>query len=300
MPDTSPTIRLPTLSELGQELQRICSAGDIKSLRARLASMVNAPDKTGLDILTDLECKNLLVATAEFAENTDGTPKIQRKVAARMLRVLIDNGAIRFIGAKELVATVVRTSNTEALADLMSKGVELKEMSRLCCVNAAQAADPEVLAMLVGAGVDLNAADTHGNAVIHLIASGTVSFNIPKRQQNRAARVKLMRQKLSNLRDAGVDIDLQDKLGATALLRAIASSNLDLARALVDIGADVERPMRHGVNAIHLAVASCPRDFVDHLFAGRQHLPTLRTLRLTKLQPDTRSLIDLHTKTTPT
>ena len=60
---------------------------------------------------------------------------------------------------------------------------------------------------------------------------------------------------VSYLLDIGVDVNVRDARGSTALMRAATRSDPELIRRLIDLGADLDLKNDNGNTALDIAVA---------------------------------------------
>jgi len=107
----------------------------------------------------------------------------------------------------------------------------------------------EIIRLLLAAGADPNAAFNHRHGrPLHYAADGGAGCN--EQLQLKAIRC---------LRDAGAEIDAQDKNGATALHRAVRTRCAAATRLLLQAGANPTLKNKPGSTPFHLAVQNTGR-----------------------------------------
>lgn len=110
----------------------------------------------------------------------------------------------------------------------------------------------EIVDILIAAGANPNFAGNHrGGTPLHYAADGYV--NGP------AWNPKLQVETINRLIDAGAEIDLQDKNGATPLHRAVRTRCAAAVTCLLDHGSDTTIRNKSGSTAFHLAVQNTGR-----------------------------------------
>jgi hypothetical protein len=290
----SPKLRRPYKVQNHDEVATLvsaCAAGDVKLLQRLL--------KVGRGTTTSIQqsqerneaSDEAVLAAAEFALSSEGTPRVKVKVVNRMLMLLYSHGITPTPDNLRLAKVLITSCNADGLAQSITYGLDLQKFASECVSAAAACADITILEVLRDNGISINTRNTWGNTVLHHLADGTLIFNdelAPKRKRDPAHGLT---QKLSVLLGVGLDIDAVDAVGATALCRAIATDNLDFARSLLSQGANPTVKMRNGVDAVHLAAAKCPRDFIELILRCKNAQTSLSNLRLTRAQPDVISLI---------
>jgi ankyrin repeat protein len=134
-----------------------------------------------------------------------------------------------------------------------ANGTEPGEYTPLMNAVMAQDAAPAVVAVLIGRGADVNAAES---------GQRWTALHFAARDQN-AALVRL-------LLEAGAEVDPQDAFGDTPLWRSVMSSAGRLAamKLLVEHGADPGVPNLHGISPLDLA-RKTGQDDVVALLEGR-------------------------------
>jgi 26S proteasome non-ATPase regulatory subunit 10 len=94
----------------------------------------------------------------------------------------------------------------------------------------------EIVTYLLGLGADVNAVNNNGGNPIHVAGS---------QNQPECARILIAHGARINAR--------QGKTGATPLMIAVMKGNYEVAKALVELGADVTIPMQNGITPFQLA-----------------------------------------------
>jgi uncharacterized protein len=223
-------------------LQYAVYNGDVAEVRRLLkaGADVNAANKYGATPMT---------LAAEVA-NTD------------MLKLLLEVGANADSpnpeGQTALMA-VARTGNVEAAKLLLDKGaaVDAKEKwgGQTALMWASARRHPEMMQLLISRGADVNAASIDRDYQRHVTAegrpknldSGGLTPLLYAARENCSACVDVL---LKNK----ADIDLPDPDGVSPLLVAIMNANWDVAKQLIDAGADVNQWDIFGESPLFTAV----------------------------------------------
>jgi ankyrin repeat protein len=166
-----------------------------------------------------------------------------------MLKVLLEVGANadspNADGQTALMA-VARTGNVEAARLLLDHGATIDAREKFggqtALMWASARRHPEMMELLISKGADVNARSTDRNYQRHVTAegrpknldSGGLTPLLYAARENCQACVAVLRKN-------GVDIDLPDPDGVSPLLLAIMNANWDLARELIQAGADVNQ-----------------------------------------------------------
>jgi len=199
------------------------------------------------------EAKRLLRAGADvsLANKYGATPmSLAAEVGnAEMLKVLLEVGADvespNADGQTALLA-VARTGNVEAAKLLLDRGakVDAKEKwgGQTPLMWASARRHPAMMRLLISKGAGVDAASIDRDYQRHVTAegrpksldSGGLTPLLYAARENCTACVAVL---LENK----VDIDLPDPDGASPLLVAIMNANWDLAKQLIDAGADVNQ-----------------------------------------------------------
>jgi ankyrin repeat protein len=212
------------------------------------------------------EVKRLLRlgADASIANKYGATPmSLAAEVAnTDILKVLLEVGAnVESPNADGMTAllAVSRTGNVEAAKLLLDHGaaVDAKEEfgGQTPLMWASARRHPEMMQLLISKGADVNAASTDRNYQRHIQAEGRpksldaggLTPLLYAARENCAACVDVLVKNKA-------DIDLPDPDGATPLLVAIMNANWDLARQLIEAGADVNQWDVFGEAPLYTAV----------------------------------------------
>jgi len=208
-------------------------------------------------------------ADLKLGNNYGATPmSLAAEVAnTEMLKVLIEAGADPDSpnpdGMTALLA-VSRTGNVEAAQVLLKAGakVDAKEKfgGQTPLMWASARRHPEMMELLIAKGADVNAASTDRNYQRHIQAEGR-----PKNLDSGgltpllyAARENCMAC-VDVLLKHNADINLPDPDSVSPLVVAIMNANWDLAKQLIDAGADVNQWDMFGETPLYLALNSRTR-----------------------------------------
>ena len=199
------------------------------------------------------EAKRLVRAGADvsIANNYGATPmSLAAEVGdADMLKVLLEAGANAdspTTDGQTALLAVARTGHVAAAQLLLDHGatVDAREKwgGQTALMWASARRHPEMMQLLVARGADVNARSIDRDYQRHVTAegrpksldSGGLTPLLYAARENCMACVKVL---LENK----VDIDLPDPDGVSPLLVAILNANWDLAKQLIDAGADVNQ-----------------------------------------------------------
>ncbi len=133
---------------------------------------------------------------------------------------------------------------------------------------AARFGTMEAIAELVRAGADVNASDGSGNTplcravergdepIIRFLLENGANMHIRNRRGEPLVMYAKSVAVLDLLQAAGADFSAADLHGDTALMKVARTGELDMLRALLDCGADVDAVTDLGKTAIHFATES--------------------------------------------
>ena len=249
--------------------------------RAPAAAAKEDPNKRGDDGSTPLlwavhkgdvaEVKRLLRlgANLKLANNYGASPmSLAAEVAnPEILKVRLEAGAdpdsANPEGMTALLA-VARTGNVEAAQALLKAGakVDAKEKwgGQTPLMWASARRHPEMMELLISKGADVNARSIDRNYQRHIQAEGRpksldsgglTPLLYAARENCRACVDVLLKHK--------VDLNLPDPDGVSPLLVAIMNANWDLAKQLIDAGADVNQWDIYGETPLFLSINSRTR-----------------------------------------
>ena len=203
-------------------------------------------------------------ANATLANNYGATPmSLAAEVGnAEMLKLLLEvgvNADSPTADGQTALMAVARTGNVDAATLLIARGatVDAKEKwgGQTALMWASARRHPEMMQLLISKGADVNATSIDRDYQRHVTAEGR-----PKSLDSGgltpllyAARENCMAC-VDVLVKSKADLDLPDPDGATALLVAIMNANWDLARQLVEAGADVNQWDVYGEAPLYTAI----------------------------------------------
>ena len=214
------------------------------------------------------EVKRLLKAGANVAEaNNYGATPMQMAATlgnTGILKLLLDAGANadspNADGQTALMA-VARTGDVEAAKLLLKHGakVDAREQfgDQTALMWASARRHPQMMQLLIEHGADVNARSAWRNWERHVTAESRA------KRTNAGGLTPLMYAARENCRECievllkhHVDVDLPDPDGFAPLTIAIMNNNWDIARRLVEAGADVNQWDIYGQGPLYAAVVS--------------------------------------------
>jgi ankyrin repeat protein len=241
-----------------------------------------APDVRGPDGSTPLqwavyrnnvaEVKRLLKAHAKVGEtNNYGATPMQMAAAtgnAQILDLLLGAGANvdspNAEGQTALMA-VARTGNLEAAKLLLRHGAHVNAVEQwggqTALMWASARRHPQMMELLISHGADVNARSVWRNWERHVTAESRA------KRTNAGGLTPLMYAARENCLECvnvllkhHVDVDLPDPDGVAPVSIAIMNTNWDLAKRLIEAGADVSQWDMYGQGPLYAAVVnSAPR-----------------------------------------
>ncbi len=212
------------------------------------------------------EVRRLLDAGADvsLANDYGATPmSLAAEVAdTEILRLLLGAGADADSANPEgqtALMAVARTGNTEAARLLLEHGASVNAREswggQTALMWASARRHPDMIELLIANGADLDARSIHRDYQRHVTAEGR-----PKNLDSGGFTPLLYAARenciacVDVLLEHGADIDLPDPDGVSALLLAIMNANWDLAKRLIEAGADVNQWDIYGEAPLFTAV----------------------------------------------
>jgi uncharacterized protein len=266
-------------------LAGICAAGLLAFTAAHAAagdpSVSGAqPDARGPDGSTPLqwavyrndvaEVKRLLKAHAKVDEaNAYGATPIQMAAATAntpILKLLIAAGANADSPNAEgqtALMEVARTGNLEAAKLLLSHGAHVNAVEQwgqqTALMWASARRHPQMMELLISHGANVNARSAWRNWERHVTAESRA------KRTNAGGLTALMYAARENCLECinvllkhRVDVDLPDPDGVAPVTIAIMNTNWDIAKRLIDAGADVNQWDMYGQSPLYAAVVYTP------------------------------------------
>ncbi|HZF30048.1 MAG TPA: ankyrin repeat domain-containing protein [Gammaproteobacteria bacterium] len=217
------------------------------------------------------EVKRLLGAGADVSlpNNYGATPmSLAAEVAdTAILKLLLEAGANADSPNQDgqtALLTVARTGNVDAAKLLLDHGATIDAREgfggQTALMWAAARRHPEMIELLLARGAGANLASTNRDYQRHVTAEGR-----PKSLDSGGLTALLYAARenciacVDALLKGGADIDLPDPDGVSPLNVAIMNANWDLAKKLVDAGADVNQWDIYGEAALYNAVGFVAR-----------------------------------------
>jgi uncharacterized protein len=275
-------------------LAGICAAGLLAVAAAHAAAgdpsaAGAAPDVKGPDGSTPLqwavyrndvvEVKRLLKAGAKVDEaNNYGATPMQMAAATgstQIIKLLLDAGADADSANAEgqtALMEVARTGNVEAAKLLLRHGAHVNAVEQwggqTALMWASARRHPQLMELLISRGADVNARSAWRNWERHVTAESRA------KRTNAGGLTPLMYAARENCLECvnvlikhHVDVDLPDPDGLAPMTIAIMNGNWDIAKRLIDAGADVNQWDMYGQSPLYAAVVnSVPRP--PSLFGG--------------------------------
>ncbi|KAI1130000.1 hypothetical protein F5Y10DRAFT_138615 [Nemania abortiva] len=212
----------------------------------------------------------------------DALRQALQKVAARgklsIVRLLIEHGAdVNPKRDAEIPALVkaAESGNVAVVAELLAHNADPNARNRLgqtALFVAAIKGHDKVVEKLVDHRADINAQDKEGRSPLLYLASEKISEKAaektsekttekktdkkPEKTSEKKTKAKWTAATLRLLHQHGADLEVRDQIGRTPLLWAATNSNLELARFLLENGANVTAANNRGRTALHLSAES--------------------------------------------
>jgi ankyrin repeat protein len=225
------------------------------------------------------EVKRLLKAGAKVGEaNNYGATPMQMAAATgntQIIQLLLDaraNADSPNADGQTALMEVARTGNIEAAKLLLRHGAKVNAReswgNQTALMWASARRHPQMMELLISHGADLNARSAWRNWERHVTAESRA------KRTNAGGLTPLMYAARENclacvnvLIKHHVDVDLPDPDGVAPMTVAIMNTNWDIARRLIDAGADVNQWDMYGQSPLYAAVVNAaPR--APSLFGG--------------------------------
>jgi ankyrin repeat protein len=242
----------------------------------------SAPDVRGPDGSTPLqwavyrndvvEVKRLLKAGAKVdeANNYGATPMQMAAATANtaIIKLLLDGGANADSANAEgqtALMEVARTGNVEAAKLLLAHGAHVNAVEQwggqTALMWASARRHPQMMELLIAHGANVNARSAWRNWERHVTAESRA------KRTNAGGLTPLMYAARENCLECvsvllkhHVDVDLPDPDGVAPVTIAIMNTNWDIAKRLIEAGADVNQWDIYGQGPLYAAVVnSAPR-----------------------------------------
>jgi uncharacterized protein len=194
----------------------------------------------------DATAKNLLYLAAGAPWVTDEDKPTYPERTSEILQLLLDKGANAKSPAGDRALLVANSVEKTKL--LVARGANPNvtgDDGLTPLIAAADRGDTQIIEALLNAGADVNAQDGNGNtALLELLEPAN-----PRRRSVEEYRVLVG----TLLRAKNVNVNLANKNGETALMRAVRLGNIEPVRLLLSAGANTNAPDKIGETAYILA-----------------------------------------------
>ena len=206
-------------SEVARDLFQVVGSGqasmDLLDRHIADGADINAPDSRGRHLL-------------EWAIYREHTAQV---------KILIEAGAdVNAVGSRgdTLLSQAVSSQLPDIARILVEEGADTNR--GLPLIEALRFGRPEMVAILVKGGADVNARDSHGTSMLYR----AIKSEDP--------------EKVNILLDAGADVNHKNTDGPVLLHQAIISDNPEIVRTVIDAGVDVNARDANGISLLSIAI----------------------------------------------
>lgn len=283
----------PPAGSLADRLAQACLTGKLKQVSQLLDEGAD-PNATGQvttedgTVFGDL----LPLQAALFATDSDDvTPKMLRKQTARIVKALLSRGALTTDIERDLVMHCANNDLAEVIEVLGEQNIRLRRYGFDVMGIAMTHGNVDVMKAMTKFGCSVNIQNDRGNRPFLDLCSKTLRSPVIRRGTP-GRKVEEWTQLIGQYMDVGLNIEATDKVGCTALMRAVATGNETLAWALLASGANPKAMLPNGVSVTHLAAACMGADFLRRYLSMTGAYTDLVRLRARRLQPDVRAMVE--------
>lgn len=228
----------------------------------------------------------LLVATPfqAFAWRNDRNVSDETKLSVAVLRgnledvkLLILKGAVDVNTKDKLGSTALINASSEGHLEivkfLVSKGADLNIKNKYgytALMKAANEGHLEVVKFLVKSGADVNIKDKSGDTALHNaidLFMETLKVSTYKGKETKSATLNEAIKKHTDIAkfliDNGADVNAKNDNGDTVLIKASNSGNLDIVKYLVKNGTDVNAKNNQNKTALNYSKTADVAEFLS-------------------------------------
>lgn len=282
----------PDLPALNDQLVQACLSGQLKlvSMLLDAGADPNAPGVVTTEEGETYEGITPIQAAILAAMSEEVTPKMLRKQTARIVKVLLSRGALTTENERDLVMHCANHDLGEVIEVLGEHNVRLRRYAFDTIGIALHHGHLDVLRAMGKSGCSVNIMNDRGNRPFLDLCSRTMRSPILNKSTS-PKTVEDMTERIRQFIECGLNLEATDKVGATALIRSIATGNEAMSWALIAAGANPKARLRNGVSVAHLAASSMGAGFLRRFLVHTDTYSDLARLKALRLQPDVRALV---------
>lgn len=280
-----------TNAENSEELISACGDGNIKNIEKLLELGANPNYVSDVLNLTAKRVMTPLVAAAKFAGGVSGTPKMLKLQSTRMIKLLMRSGASISQCEKSFLEAVLVAGNIEVLMLSIDNGIDIDKYAFAFMSIAISHGYCDVLESLKKLNISPNIQDGNGSTAFLSLCGGALSLKKNSQWECVKDKEYWYLERITQLINSGIDINMKDKVGATPLMRAIVTGQWAIAKALILAGANIEESLENGVSTLHLASSCANHDFIAFYLSYSPAKKGLLRMKIKKIQPDVKALI---------